>query len=1854
MKSLQKFSNPNFNIIYLIVCMFFIPLTCTAQLSGTYTIDPVGGDFPNFVSFQAAVDSLMSQGVNGPVVFNVADGTYTEKIQINQITGASAANRITFQSASLDSTTVTLTYQNTSSSNNWVIFLYGADYVTIRKMRLQATGDYYARVININGNAHHNIIENCQLWDPLTTFGNAEIIASFSSQAENNTIRNNYFLNGNMGIRMEGIDAGTLSSGTQIYGNIFIDQGSHAIYLQYQNAPKVYSDSINLSTGPFGIYMYLCYNDLEIRNNNINILDGSDGGIYLRYCYGNAGLKALVSNNFIRIGGYKDPAQGIKTFCCEHVNIYHNSVNITSTTTAIASTGAYFQDDPYGGPYSSNIDLRNNIFANSGGGYACNVENDWVIASDYNNFFATGANLASWKGIVEDLQALQSATGKDLNSVSVNPRFFSATNLHTNTYWLDGLGATGLGITTDIDGETRSSPPDIGADEFTPISPLAAGTYTIGGSSPHYATIKDAFDELQVLGILGPVTFEIRNGEYNEFIGKVGKIPGTSPSDTVVFTSESGNPENVVIYYTTDETNYRNIIQLEGVDYLTLKNLTVTAEGESYGRAIAITGKSEKINVINNILSSANTFDAIISLTGGAKDNIVINNNEFSKGGRGIYFYGDADNYSTNTQIIGNTFTGSGVDGIRLGYHISPRIIDNTITNTEYTGFKAVELVNCNKDLEIIGNSIINSIGEYGIKLENCVATNPFEGLVSNNMIQVGATGTAYGIWVNNSKRQNIYHNSLNITSTESTNGKAIFIQDNNEEINVINNVLANTGNGYAVYINDGTDITSSDYNNFYSKSASHFISYGAIDYTDLVSYRTASSKDANSLSVDPLFYSATDLHSEQAAFFEAGTPLTDVPYDIDSVSRTLTAKPDLGAAEFTCGTPAWNIVVSPTCYGDSTTLIDLSTNIARGSTFGWDFDGDYVPDEGYTSKKMNDTITYFFDTPGIHNVNFIVDQIAGCLYYTAVNVSVNDVPAIEITASGAYCGENDGEAVAGVSGGTAPYDYFWSTGETGTSITGLALGIYTLAVTDANGCTSTEEFTIEEALQVEVTQLKPSTCGIPDGTAVVTATGGVEPYSYVWSNGETNDTNSTLSTGKHYVNVIDNNDCYAQGYINIESDGSGPQVTLESVTNNVCYGNRTGAIDISVSGGIEPYAIVWSNGATTQDIDNLAAGIYDVLVTAADGCLGAGTFAVTQPPGITISVVVEDASCAGADGKAMAVVSGGTQPYAYMWSSGGIYQLEEGLAAGIHSVTVTDARGCQEVKPVIVNNVGGPVVTINSVTGASCSNPVDGAIDISISGGTPLYSFLWSPGGQTTADISGLSPGTYQVEVTDQAGCIGVNTADVEIAAPEVNPICLVTVDTLTGKNMVVWGKQDTTDVDYYVIYRETNLKGAYQPIGISPVDSLSVFIDTLADPTIRSWRYRLSAVDVCGVESQLSDYHKTMHLTINLGLDNNINLIWDHYEGFDVNTYDVWRYTASTGWEKIASMPANLTSYTDIDPPDEDLTYYIEVIKPGDPCIPTKLKAGTLNSSKSNRQSRLKASEENQSPTDISLDNNTINENAPAGSLIGRFTTTDPDPGDTHTYSLVTGTGSDDNGSFTISGDSLLAAEIFDFETKSSYNIRVKTTDSGAGNLSFEEQMTVTVANLIENQAPTDISIDNASIDEDEPIGSLVGRFTTTDPDAGDTHTYALVTGTGSEDNSSFSITGDSLLTAEIFDFETKALYHIRIKTTDSGEGNMSFEKTFNIGVNDVVETGLDQKTYHEIRIYPNPFTDRVTIEFSNPDNNEYSLKITDLSGKVVIIVDNIKDSRYILERDGLENGYYIIELKGDNLYRCKIVVE
>ncbi len=202
------------------------------------------------------------------------------------------------------------------------------------------------------------------------------------------------------------------------------------------------------------------------------------------------------------------------------------------------------------------------------------------------------------------------------------------------------------------------------------------------------------------------------------------------------------------------------------------------------------------------------------------------------------------------------------------------------------------------------------------------------------------------------------------------------------------------------------------------------------------------------------------------------------------------------------------------------------------------------------------------------------------------------------------------------------------------------------------------------------------------------------------------------------------------------------------------------------------------------------------------------------------------------------------------------------------------------------------------------------------------------------------------------------------------------------------------------------------------------------------------------------------------------------------------------------------------------------------------------------------------NTAPTNIAISATTVNENNTAGASIADVTATDVNIGEAFTYALIAGTGDTDNASFTIAGSSLKAVNAFDFETKTSYSLRLKVTDKGG--LSYEKEFVITVADI--NEAPETLVLTGASVAENTASGATAGTLSATDPDANNTFTYALVSGTGSTDNASFTIDGVTLKTAAAFDFETKNSYSVRVQVTDAG--GLTFEKVFTIGVTDVNE--------------------------------------------------------------------------------------
>lgn len=281
---------------------------------------------------------------------------------------------------------------------------------------------------------------------------------------------------------------------------------------------------------------------------------------------------------------------------------------------------------------------------------------------------------------------------------------------------------------------------------------------------------------------------------------------------------------------------------------------------------------------------------------------------------------------------------------------------------------------------------------------------------------------------------------------------------------------------------------------------------------------------------------------------------------------------------------------------------------------------------------------------------------------------------------------------------------------------------------------------------------------GENNGTASVFVSGGVPPYTYRWSRGDTSAGVTGLHPGVYAVTVTDANN--AADTVSNVTISEPPQLTVTSiqVTHVSACGANDGSATVYVSGGTLPYNYNWSNGGTTVTISGLAGGFYTVLVTDYRGCTVTDAVTVTQPSSISASVdSVKHISCHGGnDGYAEVSGTGGNPPYLYLWSNGMTTSAISNVAAGTYLVTVTDNNSCATVLNVAINQPAELNVS-TSVTGVSCHGGNDGSASAAAAGGTPPYSFSWGSG---QVHPNNLSAGSYPVTATDAHGCTATATA--------------------------------------------------------------------------------------------------------------------------------------------------------------------------------------------------------------------------------------------------------------------------------------------------------------------------------------------------------------------------------------------------------------------------------------------------------------------------------------------------------------
>lgn len=433
----------------------------------------------------------------------------------------------------------------------------------------------------------------------------------------------------------------------------------------------------------------------------------------------------------------------------------------------------------------------------------------------------------------------------------------------------------------------------------------------------------------------------------------------------------------------------------------------------------------------------------------------------------------------------------------------------------------------------------------------------------------------------------------------------------------------------------------------------------------------------------------------------------------------------------------------SPYIYAWNTTPVKTTATIAMGA-------GTYIATVT-DSKGCTDTAQVVITQPAVLNASI----------GSATNISC--------------FGSSNGTAITVVTGGTSPYTYSWNTSpvQNTATATGLGVGSYIVTVTDTLGCTDTANVTIAQPSVLSASiasQTNVSCFGDNNGAATVAVAGGTTPYTYVWNTSpvQTGATANALVAGSYNVTVTDAKGCTANASVTI-SQPTKLSLSLSAKTNASCNSINNGTATLAATGGTSPYTYWWNTTPvqTSANATALASGNYIAVATDNAGCTDTLAVVISQPNALNASIgSITNVGCnGGANGAATVTTIGGTSPYTYTWTTSPVQTgaTATSLSAGTYTATVTDAMGCSDTAVAVVQQPAVLNASISAYANATCYGSNNGTATVNATGGTSPYTYSWNTSPvKTTASVTGLSAGIYQVTVTDAKGCSAIATVTI------------------------------------------------------------------------------------------------------------------------------------------------------------------------------------------------------------------------------------------------------------------------------------------------------------------------------------------------------------------------------------------------------------------------------------------------------------------------------------------------------------
>jgi len=823
---------------------------CTSPLSGTYTVGATG----DYLTVAAAYNAALSCGLAGPVTFNIQSGTYSgQQILTGVACNADATNTITFKSQTGNRADVVLTHPSAATApNNFTLRLNGVKYVTFRDMTLIRSGvNDFNGVIELQNNIDRVVFAGDSIATQTTAAGapNFGLVYHNGTAATRFDITNSVLLNGARAINFT---ANVILA--QITGNAFINNTT-GITNTASLTSLIISDNSFTGSNRSAVLLNTDVGNVSFFRNYVAIAytSGPITGVLLTGNSANNTGTRGVFNNVIELKGTPTSGTGLVLNNMGPTTLVHNTISVPTTVTALTiSHTAVFS----GGIFA------NNILTSSGTGRLLDMNANALAR------FPTMSNNAYWRinttapiwrlASVDytDLNAYLAATGKEVNSLFIDPLFQSPGNFQlASGSPISGAGVSVPSVSTDYLGLARSTvAPSIGAYErLCPASPLA-GTYTIGPTGT-YPNFNKALDDLHRCGVSAPVTFQVQNGTYNERL-LFGTYNGMNTFG-VDFTSQTSNPANVVVSVPTGTTAHDNyVVSLNGTRNIRFSDMSFrrTSTGGTHGTIFAL-NNAEDIILMGDSLRSETDFttfpQACAVLANTLTKNLVVKNCGIYCVNSGIVLLGSAPPTSANKiQIVENRFQCDQERAIALDNFRGATIVGNYIYNL--TNTRGMDIRNMlGGDLEIHSNQVYSRFSP--LLLRNIAGTAN----ITNNLFvnrTAAASAAFFDIGIQNLKFQ---HNTC---MTQFATGLALQVLNGSltGAFDIRNNIFANLSSGTALLAEAG--------------AASSF---------SRLRYNTYFTQGATAVSMEGNLYSTTQLADllGDYGFEDGGTATTTLPF---------------------------------------------------------------------------------------------------------------------------------------------------------------------------------------------------------------------------------------------------------------------------------------------------------------------------------------------------------------------------------------------------------------------------------------------------------------------------------------------------------------------------------------------------------------------------------------------------------------------------------------------------------------------------------------------------------------------------------------------------------------------------------------------------------------------------------------------------------------------------------------------------------------------------------------------------------------------------------------------------------------